>query len=205
MLKIDVLPLGDYQTNCYIVREENSQSCAVIDPGFEPERVLQFLQEKGLQVDAVLLTHGHFDHVGAVEKIVAATGCKLWMSQSDWSQKNTPQTLFFYPLANCDFTQVSFCEEGEQIRAGGTVFTVLETPGHTWGSVCYRCEDAIFSGDTLFAGSCGRTDLPGGDWNTIRQSLERLAALEGNDTVYPGHGESTTLEQERIYNPYMRK
>ena len=204
MLKIDVLPLGDYQTNCYIVREENSQSCAVIDPGFEPERVLQFLQENGLQVDAVLLTHGHFDHVGAVEKIVAATGCELWMSQSDWSQKNTPQTLFFYPLANCDFTQVSFCEEGEQIRAGGTVFTVLETPGHTWGSVCYRCEDAIFSGDTLFAGSCGRTDLPGGDWNTIRQSLERLAALEGNDTVYPGHGESTTLERERIYNPYMK-
>ena len=204
MLKIDVLPLGDYQTNCYIVREENSQSCAVIDPGFEPERVLQFLQENGLQVDAVLLTHGHFDHVGAVEKIVAATGCELWMSQSDWSQKNTPQTLFFYPLANCDFTQLSFCEEGEQIRAGGTVFTVLETPGHTWGSVCYRCEDAIFSGDTLFAGSCGRTDLPGGDWNTIRQSLERLAALEGNDTVYPGHGESTTLERERIYNPYMK-
>ena len=204
MLKIDVLPLGDYQTNCYIVREENSQSCAVIDPGFEPERVLQFLQENGLQVDAVLLTHGHFDHVGAVEKIVAATGCELWMSQSDWSQKNTPQTLFFYPLANCDFTQVNFCEEGEQIKAGGTVFTVLETPGHTWGSVCYRCEDAIFSGDTLFAGSCGRTDLPGGDWNTIRQSLERLAALEGNDTVYPGHGESTTLERERIYNPYMK-
>lgn len=203
MLKIDVLPLGDYQTNCYIVREENSQSCAVIDPGFEPERVLQFLQEKGLQVDAVLLTHGHFDHVGAVEKIVAATGCALWMSQSDWSQENTPQNLFFYPLANCDFTQVSFCEEGEQIKAGGTVFTVLETPGHTWGSVCYLCEDAIFSGDTLFAGSCGRTDLPGGDWNTIRQSLERLAALEGNDTVYPGHGESTTLELERRTNPYM--
>jgi glyoxylase-like metal-dependent hydrolase (beta-lactamase superfamily II) len=165
--------------------------------------VLKFLQEKGLLVDAVLQTHGHFDHVGAVEKIVTATGCKLWMSQSDWSQKNTPQTLFFYPLANCDFTQVSFCEEGEQIKAGGTVFTVLETPGHTWGSVCYRCEDAIFSGDTLFAGSCGRTDLPGGDWSTIRQSLERLAQLEGNYEVYPGHGERTTLEQERRTNPYM--
>ena len=204
MLKIDILPLGDYQTNCYIVREADSQSCAVIDPGFAPERVLRFLQEKNLTVDAVLLTHGHFDHVGGVEAIVKATGCALWMSQSDWSQFKTPENLFFYPLANCDFTEVSFCEEGERITAGGVTFAVMETPGHTWGSVCYACEDALFSGDTLFAGSCGRTDLPGGDWSTIRQSLTRLTQLEEDYTVYPGHGESTTLERERETNPYMR-
>ena len=83
-------------------------------------------------------------------------------------------------------------------------FTAIETPGHTWGSVCYICEDAIFSGDTLFAGSCGRTDLPGGDWQTIMLSLERLAELEGDYAVYPGHGEATTLEKERTSNPYMR-
>ncbi len=204
MLKIDILPLGDYQTNCYIVREAGSQSCAVIDPGFTPERVLRFLQEKNLTVDAVLLTHGHFDHVGGVEAIVKATGCALWMSQSDWSQFKTPENLFFYPLANCDFTEVSFCEEAERITAGGVTFAVMETPGHTRGSVCYACEDALFSGDTLFAGSCGRTDLPGGDWSTIRQSLARLTQLEGDYTVYPGHGESTTLERERMYNPYMK-
>ena len=83
-------------------------------------------------------------------------------------------------------------------------FTSLETPGHTWGSVCYLCENAIFSGDTLFAGSCGRTDLPGGDWQTIMLSLERLAELEGDYNVYPGHGEATTLDRERNTNPYMR-
>lgn len=205
MLKIDTLPLGDYQTNCYIVREENSKTCAVIDPGFTPEKVLQFVSDQGLQVDAVLLTHGHFDHVGGVEAIVKETCCDLWMSQADWSQLKTPQNLFFYPLANCDFAEVLFCEEGQKITAGGVTFTVLETPGHTWGSVCYLCQDALFSGDTLFAGSCGRTDLPGGDWNTIQKSLNRLAGTEGDYVVYPGHGESTTLANERRINPYMGK
>lgn len=204
MLKIDILTLGDYQTNCYIVREEGSQSCAVIDPGFTPEKVLTFLKEQALTVDAVLLTHGHFDHVGGVEAIVKATGCALWMREADWSQLPTPENLFLYPLANCDFTEVSLCEEGEIIRAGGVSFTVMETPGHTWGSVCYLCEDALFSGDTLFAGSWGRTDLPGGDRNALQTSLERFAQLEGDYKVYPGHGERTTLDRERIYNPYMK-
>ena len=155
-------------------------------------------------MDSVLLTHGHFDHVGGVETIVKATNCALWMRESDYTQFKNPQNDFFYPIHDCDFTEVRFCEEGEQIYAGGLTFTALETPGHTWGSVCYLCEDALFSGDTLFAGSCGRTDLPGGDWQTIMLSLERLAEIEGNYTVYPGHGESTTLAKEREQNPYMR-
>ena len=126
------------------------------------------------------------------------------MKESDYTQRSNPQNDFLYPIHDCDFCEVSFCEEGEKIRAGGAVFTVMETPGHTWGSVCYLCEDAIFSGDTLFAGSCGRTDLPGGDYGTIVLSLERLAELQGDYTVYPGHGSATTLAQERMYNPYMR-
>jgi len=204
MLKIDTLPVGSYQTNCYILRDISSHSCAIIDPGNESEKILQTVQNLGLQVNAILLTHGHFDHVGAVEEIVRATGCKLWMSESDWSQFPNPTISFFYPLANCDFTEVSFCEDGEVIHAGGLEFSVLTTPGHTYGSVCFLCEDALFSGDTLFAGSCGRTDLPGGDWNVIRESLARLKELGGDYTVYPGHGESTTLAQERMYNPYMQ-
>ena len=204
MIKIHALPLGSYQTNCYIVHEEHSKTCAVIDPGYTPERVLAQAEKLGLQVDAVLLTHGHFDHVGGVEAIVKATGCALWMREADYTQFKTPENDFFYPIHDCDFTEVQLCEEGEHIHAGGLTFTVMETPGHTWGSVCYLCENALFSGDTLFAGSCGRTDLPGGDGQTIVLSLERLAELEGDYTVYPGHGGATTLARERAHNPYMR-
>ena len=204
MITVYTLPLGDYQTNCYIVCAAESKTCAVIDPGYFPERILSFLADKGLGLDAILLTHGHFDHVGAVKALVEATGCRLWMKESDYTQRSNPQNDFLYPIHDCDFCEVSFCEEGEKIRAGGAVFTVMETPGHTWGSVCYLCENAIFSGDTLFAGSCGRTDLPGGDYGTIVLSLERLAELQGDYTVYPGHGSATTLANEKRYNPYMR-
>ena len=202
MMQIHTLPLGDYQTNTYIL--ENEGRCAIIDPSYAPETILAFLKKRELTADAILLTHGHFDHVGAVERLVEETGCRLWMSQGDWSQKISPLTSYFYPLANCDFTEVQFCEEGEVISAAGLSFSVLETPGHTHGSVCYLCGNALFSGDTLFAGSCGRTDLPGGDWNTILESLKRLSQLKGDFTVYPGHGNSTTLSAEKLYNPYMR-
>ena len=204
MIKVHTLPLGAYQTNAYIVHDSESAACAIIDPGYEAQTILANVQALGLTVDAVLLTHGHFDHVGAVEQIITATGCKLWMSQRDWSQFPNPVNLHYYPLANCDFTEVHFCEDDEIIHAGGLTFTVMETPGHTWGSVCYFCENAVFSGDTLFCRGVGRADLPGGDWDTLCGSLERLAELEGDYAVYPGHGPQTTLVAEKMFNPYMR-
>ena len=204
MIKIHALPLGSYQTNCYIVHEEHSKTCAVIDPGYTPERVLAQAEKLGLQVDAVLLTHGHFDHVGGVEAIVKATGCALWMREADYTQFKTPENDLFYHIHDCDFTEVQLCEEGEQIHAGGLTFTVMETPGHTWGSVCYLCENALFSGDTLFAGSMGRCDFPGSNLMDMRQSLKKLRALPGDYRVFPGHAEATTLEFERKTNPYLR-
>ena len=204
MINIIKLSLGAYQTNTYLVHEKTTKSCAVIDPGYQADTILKKVRALGLTVDAVLLTHGHFDHVGAVEEIVAATGCALWMSERDWSQFPNPVTGYFYPIANCDFCEVNFCREGEEISAGGLRFRVLDTPGHTHGSVCFRCGNALFSGDTLFAGSCGRTDLPGGSGKLLRQSLARLSELEDDLYVYPGHGESTTLAEEKRYNPYMR-
>ncbi len=203
-MQIHTLTLGDFQTNTYIVHADDAPSCAIIDPGYEPEQILARVRALGLTVDAILLTHGHFDHVGGVKRIVEETFCALWMSESDWSQFPNPVIRYFYPLANCDFTEVRFCEDGEIIRAGGLRFDVITTPGHTAGSVCFLCGDTMFSGDTLFAGSCGRTDLPGGSRKTLQWSLERLAELEGDYTVCPGHGESTTLAHEKGYNPFLR-
>ena len=204
MIKIHTLPLGAYQTNTYIVHDEASSACVLIDPGYEADTILSQVQKLGLTVEAILLTHGHFDHVGAVEEIVTTTGCKLWMQESDWSQFPNPVVSFYYPIANCDFTEVQFCEEGEVIHAAGLAFTVMETPGHTHGSVCFICENIIFSGDTLFFRGVGRTDLPGGDWDTLADSLERLKALDGSQIVCPGHGPSTTLSAEKLFNPYLR-
>ena len=204
MLNIHTLPLGSYQTNCYIVWAEGAKSCAVIDPGYEAKRVLEETGRLGLTIEAILLTHGHFDHVGAVEELVKTTGCALWMHQGDYSQLPNPTNAYFYPLANCSFTEVQFCEEGEVIRAGGLTFTVLSTPGHTYGSVCYKCEDALFCGDTLFAGSCGRIDLPGGDRAAMLLSLERLAEMKEDIRIFPGHGPSSTLANEQESNPYLK-
>ena len=203
MPKIDVLPLGAYQTNCYIVWAAGSDRCAVIDPGYDAQTILARLGELALTLDTILLTHGHFDHVGAVETLVNATGCKLFMSQSDYTQRKNPINDYLYPLHDKNFCEVSFCEEGEMISVGGLNFSVMETPGHTWGSVCYLCEDAMFCGDTLFAGSCGRTDLAGGDRVVMADTLQRLSELEEDYRIFPGHGESSTLRHEQQTNSYM--
>lgn len=196
MLTLHTLPLGAYQTNCYILHQEASSSCVVIDPGYTPEIILDFLSGKGLTLEAILLTHGHFDHVGAVRDLAAETGCRVWLNPDDLSM---PPKLTAGPLYYTDTYS-----EGDTISPAGISFQVLSTPGHTPGSVCLIAEDFLFSGDTLFAGSCGRTDLPGGSTRAIRESLRRLAALPQDYSVHPGHGESTTLAWEKQYNPYMR-
>ena len=201
-MTIHTLPLGAYQTNTYIL--ENEGRCVIIDPGYAPDTILRFLAQRDLTADAIMLTHGHFDHVGAVEKILEATGCRLWLSKKDWLQDADPATSAFYPIANRELSNMRFYAEGNEISAAGMTFTVLETPGHTPGSVCLLTENVLFTGDTLFAGSCGRTDLPGGSWTTIQNSLRRLSALDDALRVYPGHGDSTTLAAEKQYNPYMR-
>ena len=196
MLTFHTLPLGAYQTNCYILHQEDSSSCVVIDPGYTPEVILDFLAGKGLKLEAILLTHGHFDHVGAVRDLAAETGCKVYLNPDDLSM---PPRMTAGPLYYTDTYS-----DGDTLSPAGIPFQVLSTPGHTPGSVCLIAENFLFSGDTLFAGSCGRTDLPGGSRRAIRESLRRLAAIPQDYSVHPGHGESTTLAWEKQYNPYMR-
>ena len=195
MLKIHSLTLGMYQTNTYIIHEENSKGCCVIDPGYEADAILRKCEALGLNVEAILLTHGHFDHVGAVRDLAADTGCRVFACAGD---EQLPPMFTGGKLYVTDRY-----EEGTILNIAGLYIRVLHTPGHTPGSVCLLVDDVIFSGDTLFAGSCGRTDI-GGSWTEIQASLKRLSLLEGDFTVYPGHGESTTLAAERRYNPYMR-
>ena len=196
MLKMKTLPLGAYQTNCYLVWEENSPTCVVIDPGYEADTILLEVKKVGKKIAAILLTHGHFDHVGAVRDLVAEAGCPVYLHEADLSM---PAQMTAGPLY-----YTNLCGEGDRLELAGLSFKVLHTPGHTPGSVCYMSENAIFSGDTLFWGSCGRTDLPGGSWSTIRVSLARLRDLKGDYEVYPGHGDATRLDFERKFNPYMR-
>lgn len=195
MLKIHVLPLGDYQTNCYIVHEENSTDCLIIDPGYEPKILSSYLEEKGLTPEAILLTHCHFDHVGAVKDLAAQYDCKVFLDKKELAM---PPMLTNGPLYYTDGYG-----DGDTLTLAGIPIQVLETPGHTPGSVCLIMEDTLFSGDTLFAGSCGRTDLPCGDARAMRDSLRRLAALSENYRVCPGHGPSSTLNREKQTNPYL--
>lgn len=195
MLQIHTLPLGDYQTNCYILHQDGNRDCVVIDPGYEPEIILSYLSEKGLTIQAILLTHGHFDHVGAVRELAAQTDCRVYLNPKELAM---PPMLTAGPLY---YTHTY--GEGDQLDIAGISLQVLETPGHTPGSVCLITENNLFSGDTLFRGSCGRTDLPCGDHRAMTESLKRLAALREDYNVYPGHGSNTTLAREQKTNPYL--
>ena len=191
-MNIQKLTLGLYQTNTYIL--SNDTEAAVIDPGYEPDIILDALAGKTLK--AILLTHGHFDHVGAVKELVAETGCEVWIHAAEATM---PPMVTAGPLY---FTH-TYAEGDTVCPIEGAALHVLHTPGHTPGSVCLLLGDQMFSGDTLFEGSCGRMDLPGGDQLQMHQSLNRLVSLQADYHIHPGHGGSTTLDAEKRFNPYM--
>ena len=196
MLQQLTLTLGAYQTNCYIIWNEGSDACLVIDPGYEPDTILTQVGRLGKKVEAILLTHGHFDHVGGVKTIADTSGCKVYLCTDDLAM---PQQFTAGSLLYTDAYK-----DGDVLELAGLTIKVLHTPGHTMGSVCLLCEDSLFAGDTLFRESCGRTDLPGGSWAQILQSLRRLKELPENIKVFSGHGPSTTIGEEKMWNPYMR-
>ena len=196
MLNIHAMPLGLYQTNTYIVSQEGSRKCIVIDPGYEADTIMGRVALLGLEIEAILLTHGHFDHVGAVRAIAADTDCQVFVSEKELS---LPPTMTDGPLYYTDL----YPAEGTLSLAGMEI-KILPTPGHTPGSVCLLIADAMFSGDTLFAGAMGRCDFPGSSIFDMRKSLKKLYQLAGDYRVFPGHAQATTLEHERKTNPYLR-
>ena len=197
---IKTLPVGDLETNCYVVTNENTLHCVVIDPGDESNTVLDYLEENQLTCDAIFLTHGHFDHVGAVLTVAEETGAVVYMNEKDDAKI---RKSFHFPFTLPPGGK--YYQEGDRVTEAGLVFEVLETPGHTPGSVCLRVEDALFTGDTLFRGSCGRTDLDGGNMDDMMRSLKKICSLEGDYEVYPGHMEASSLLRERLFNFYCRR
>lgn len=197
-MKIITLVLGPLETNCYLVSDEKSGLCAIIDPATRSAKILETVQAHGWRVGCILLTHAHFDHTGALKSLHAALpDVPIYVHALD-ADNNTN-------MSNGNLVYTDTYADGGIVSCGGLTFRVLHTPGHTPGSVCLQCEGALFTGDTLFAGSYGRTDFIGGDEAAMRRSLARLGRLEGDCTVLPGHGEDSTLDYERRTNPYLRE
>ena len=192
--------VGALQTNCYIVTDENTLSCAVIDPGAESNVMLDYIESNGLKVRAIFITHGHFDHTMAVPEMQYATGAPVYINKKD---AGAADCAAHHCYAVPEGSDTRFYAEGDEIDIDSLHFKVMETPGHSPGSVCLQCETALFCGDTLFRDSCGRTDLEGGSMREIMRSLKRLYELPGDYEVYPGHADTTTLERERRFNYYM--
>lgn len=204
-MEISVLRLGQIGTNCYIFRRDGGYKCGVVDPGDQGEQVARWLVDKGLEAEAVLLTHGHFDHILGIPGLREEwPDLPVYCHSADLGQGDA--TAAFgqtFPTVR-SFGDITPYQEGDAIDVAGIRVEVLETPGHTPGSVTLRAEDVLFTGDTLFAGSMGRTDLPGGDEGQIMASLRRLAGLEGDYQVLPGHEGRSTLERERQSNYCVR-
>lgn len=197
-MKIGAIPVGQLGTNCYIAWDEDTRKCVVIDPGDDADRILSYIKGEDLKVQCIFLTHGHFDHVLAMPRVRDETGAKVYVHSKERVRDD-------FGGARVDLSDCEHYGEGDEITVGSMTFRVLETPGHTPGSVALLCGEYIFSGDTLFEGSCGRTDFPGGSWKQMLHSLKRLYDLEGDYVVLSGHGEKTSLDRERRSNMFMRE
>lgn len=197
-MKMITLPLGALETNCYVVYDEASKACALVDPGAMPQTILDTLEKNELALQKIFLTHAHFDHTGALRALHEKfPDVPIYVNAQD-----IDETL---NMSHGNLVYTDTFLDGDEISMPPLTFRVLATPGHTRGSSCLICGDTIFSGDTLFEGCCGRTDLPGGNTDQMMASLRRLAELPGDYHVLPGHGGDTTLERERRTNYYMRE
>ena len=200
-MEVKVLQVGPIGTNCYILEDEKARAAAIIDPGDEAGRILQVIEDDGVDVKYILLTHGHYDHTTAVPQLhKALPQAEIYIHRADANGAGSQ----LFPLAG-QIPDLKFYDEGDTLALGDMTIQVLHTPGHSKGSVTLKVGDVLFCGDTLFAGSCGRTDLAGGSYAEIMASLKKLGELPGDYHVCPGHDVTSTLERERRSNPFLRE
>ena len=200
-MQVKVLQVGPIGTNCYLLEDEKAHVAAVIDPGDEAGRILQVIKDDGVDVKYILLTHGHYDHTTAVPELhQALPQAEIYIHKADANGAGSR----LFPLAG-QIPDLKFYDEGDTLALGDMTIQVLHTPGHSKGSVTLKVGDVLFCGDTLFAGSCGRTDLAGGSYAEIMASLKKLGQLPGDYHVCPGHDVTSTLERERRSNPFLRE
>ena len=206
----EILPVGLLQCNCSVIGDEASREAIVIDPGDQIEDVLALVGKHGLQVKQIVITHAHIDHVGGAMKLRRLTGAPILLNQNDSALlKMLDVQAAWIGVAPPEAVEIDQdLSDGDTVRAGGLSASVLHTPGHTEGSVClyFPAESKLIAGDTLFAGSIGRTDLPGGSFEKILRSLhQRVLALPDDTVVVPGHGPGTTIGEERESNRFLVK
>lgn len=205
-MKIHTLNLGELRSNCYVV-ETAPGRCIIVDLGGDADYLMNFLKMNKLKLSKILLTHGHFDHIGGVEEVRRLTGAEVFIHLNDSEMLTSERLSLASGMSYNPFIPVTLwtaVEEDAIIQDGDLSFKVIHTPGHSGGSVCYICEDVIFSGDTLFNRSIGRTDFLGSNPIDMKKSLKKLSLLEGDYKVLPGHNMPTTLDFERKMNPYMK-
>lgn len=204
-ITVKAYPVGQLETNCYLLTDGEGNAM-LVDPGAEPDRLLHAVEESGSTLTTILLTHAHFDHIGAAAALQRRTGAAVYLHEADAPLLTDGMRNLSLAFARraCDPPHPDrLLRDGDVFSFGGSDFYVIHTPGHTEGSVCYHTDGILLSGDTLFAQSIGRTDFPGGDLRRMEESLARLAALQGDAAVYPGHGPESTLCYEKQHNPYL--
>ena len=206
-MKIIAMEVGVIGTNCYLVINEEQKTGVVIDPGGDADQILEKIKQKGITIEAIFLTHGHSDHIMAVDEVREVTGAKVYISEADADMlTKASSNLSVYMGAGREFKAADeFLIDGETITAAGLKFQVVATPGHTKGGICLLCGDTVFCGDTIFSESIGRTDLPGGSYSQILHSIKtKIMVLPDEMKLLPGHGPATTIGWERRRNPFLQ-
>lgn len=208
-MNIKTLHLGALNSNCYIMETADGQ-CIAVDIGGTPKIVIEYLKMKNLKLTKILLTHGHFDHIDGAEAVRRETGAEVFIHADDVEKlsdenKSLRSSMYFIAEPYMPVEKYSIVHDGDEITDGNYTFRVIHTPGHSKGSVCYVTDGVIFSGDTIFCCSIGRTDFPDSNTDDMIQSLKKLYSIEGDYKILAGHNEPSTLEYEKQNNPYMRK